>query len=189
MAKKGCPGPRQFVPRHDITGQRFGRLVAVQAKRIRTGTNSTGAGWLCECDCGARTVVAYRRLAMGSTRSCGCLRRDVVAATNRRNATHGRSSGLEYRSWINMIRRCYSRSRDSYGHYGAQGVTVADEWRSSFAAFLAHVGPRPGPEYSIDRINPFGNYVPGNVRWATQSMQNTNTRRAWARAFTFPPVP
>ena len=48
-------------------------------------------------------------------------------------------------------------------------------WRHDFPAFFAHVGPRPSPEYSIDRWpNKDGNYEPGNVRWATREEQGSN---------------
>ena len=65
-----------------------------------------------------------------------------------------------------------------FHRYGGRGITVAAEWRHDFAAFYAHVGPRPGPEYSIDRIDVNGNYEPGNVRWATRLQQARNKRRA-----------
>jgi hypothetical protein len=53
---------------------------------------------------------------------------------------------------------------------------MCDRWKHSFEAFLADVGPKPGPEYSLDRIDPNGNYEPGNVRWATVEDQCNNRR-------------
>jgi hypothetical protein len=49
-------------------------------------------------------------------------------------------------------------------------------WRRSFDAFLAHIGPRPSPAHSLDRIDNNRGYMPGNVRWATRKEQQRNMR-------------
>ncbi len=46
----------------------------------------------------------------------------------------------------------------------------------SFAEFYAEIGPRPSPEYSLERPNNDGNYEAGNVVWATRSEQQKNKR-------------
>lgn len=66
----------------DITGQRFGRLIAVKvAGRSKDGHIQ----WECLCDCGkARIVVgAALRIGKGGTRSCGCLRSEVSRRSKR----------------------------------------------------------------------------------------------------------
>lgn len=69
----------------DITGQRFGRLVAIKLipKEERTWSNKERA-WLCKCDCGNEVIVRQRNLLSSRmTKSCGCLRkRDAFKATN-----------------------------------------------------------------------------------------------------------
>lgn len=156
-----------------MTGERFARLVLIApAGRTRAGKPT----WLCRCDCGAEKVVILANLRNGSTRSCGCLQRELLAA---RNQSHGHSVGgvvsPTYHSWTSMVQRCTNPRRDNYARYGGQGVTVAPEWVESFEAFLAHVGERPEGT-TLDRIDPFGNYEPGNVRWATPSEQEANKR-------------
>ena len=58
---------------------------------------------------------------------------------------------------------------------GYSDVTVCKDWLD-FKQFLADMGPRPSTKYSIDRIDPFGNYEASNCRWATQSEQCNNKR-------------
>lgn len=57
----------------DISGQRFGRLVA----EALLAPKPTGpALWQCRCDCGETKIVAGTALRCGHTQSCGCLCRD-----------------------------------------------------------------------------------------------------------------
>lgn len=73
-----------------------------------------------------------------------------------------------------MRLRCSNQNRADYHRYGGRGIGVCHEWKQSFESFLAHVGPAPSPQHSIDRIDNDGNYEPGNVRWATTSQQSRN---------------
>lgn len=75
-----------------------------------------------------------------------------------------------------MIARCENSSEQSFPLYGGRGIRVCAEWRHDFAAFFKHIGPRPSPTHSIDRIDVNGNYEPGNVRWATPTEQARNKR-------------
>lgn len=75
-----------------------------------------------------------------------------------------------------MKKRCNNPRSISYPYYGARGVRVHPAWDSSFETFLREVGERPSLDYSIDRIDPTGDYVPGNVRWATKQEQSQNRR-------------
>lgn len=56
-----------------IVGQKFGRLTVVSYYG-KIGTHRR-SHFLCECECGNRTIVAYSNLCNGHTKSCGCLTR------------------------------------------------------------------------------------------------------------------
>ncbi len=55
----------------NITGRRFGRLIALRPTKKRAGV---GIVWECRCDCGNTVFVSNGHLGDGGTRSCGCLR-------------------------------------------------------------------------------------------------------------------
>lgn len=100
----------------------------------------------------------------------------------RRGGTHrhtfgGRASS-EHSIWHSMCGRCHNPGSKSYRYYGARGVRVCDAWRGrgGFARFIAHIGFKPTPEHTLDRIDASGHYEPGNVRWATMAEQSTNRR-------------
>jgi len=58
----------------DITGQRFGRLVA-QSVEYTTRKNARSIiVWKCQCDCGNTYYADGNNLRRGNTLSCGCLR-------------------------------------------------------------------------------------------------------------------
>lgn len=83
----------------------------------------------------------------------------------------------EYTSWVKMKERCRDPRNNRHANYGAKGIVVCERWLV-FANFLADMGPKPSPRYSIDRFpNKDGNYQPGNCRWATPKQQSNNTRR------------
>jgi len=87
----------------------------------------------------------------------------------------------EYRAWQNMRARCLNSRNPRFADYGGRGITICPRW-DDYEVFLADMGRRPGPGYSIDRIDNDGNYEPGNCRWATRSEQQSNKRRKKAAA-------
>ena len=76
-----------------------------------------------------------------------------------------------------MKQRCLNPNRPKYFAYGGMGITVCREWIYSFEAFFAYIGPKPLPGMSVDRIDTYGNYEPGNVRWADAHTQRINRRK------------
>jgi hypothetical protein len=75
-----------------------------------------------------------------------------------------------------MQRRCYEPKYKGFKNYGGRGVTVCAEWRADYRAFFRDMGRKPGPRYSLDRIDNNGNYEPSNCRWVPLEHQMRNRR-------------
>jgi hypothetical protein len=83
--------------------------------------------------------------------------------------------GPEYGCWQAMRQRTGNPNNPSWEYYGGRGITMCEQW-NDYEVFKADVGPRPSPKHTLDRIDPDGNYEPGNVRWATPWQQMNNRR-------------
>lgn len=163
----------------DMTGERYGKLVVTTYVGQDTKRQSI---WDCQCDCGKTTIVTRSSLISGHTRSCGCIFHKAGGDAS----NHNGKRAPEYSVWAGMKRRCNNPNEKNYPNYGGRGIRVCQRWQYSYPDFLADVGRRPGPEYSLDRIDNDGDYEPGNVRWATAKEQVANRRaipkRSWRQA-------
>lgn len=169
----GCLQGKQPL---NLAGKRFGKLVALHPT---DGRQANWILWECLCDCGNKCLAATAPLKQGHKLSCGCLHLEV----NKNRAKHGLWLSKEYRMWIGMKSRCLNPKSRAYKWYGKLGVQIYPEWEDDFSNFLQYLKehdmyPRPVGK-SIDRIDPFGNYEPGNIRWATQKEQMHNLRRQY----------
>ena len=81
-----------------------------------------------------------------------------------------------WRIWYRMNRRCETKQA------GYVNVKVCEDWskelsgEDGFINFVDCMGPSER-ELEIDRIDPFGDYEPGNCRWVTRKQQCNNMRK------------
>lgn len=176
--------PRRTKKLIDLTGKRFGRwlVLGLHPERVRYGKDkrAVAALWHCVCVCGEERLVLGNNLRQGFSRSCGCLIRDK---TTERNTKHGHARKGKvtraYTRWVSMKQRCFNPNRKDYCNYGGREppespITVVEYYRD-FVNWYADRGDPPDG-LSQDRINNNGNYEPGNLQWATASMQVRNQR-------------
>lgn len=156
----------------DITGHRFGRLIAVKPVAEDKWKQII---WLCQCDCGKTKEIRGKHLWSNKINSCGCFRIEIGSI---RNTKHGHAKKdrvtRTFHSWQGILARCLNKNSSRYSDYGGRGITVCERWLK-FENFLADMGECPDG-LSIDRINNGGNYELGNCRWSTPKEQSRNKR-------------
>lgn len=165
-------------------GSRFGRLIVLRHDHDHyTPGGKRKPKMLCLCDCGTEHVCGLYDMRAGKTTSCGCLGRELIARIKHLHGAAPKGAHTpEYRTWRNMLTRGRNPNIRNANRYVLRGITVAPEWLpggdgKGFERFLAHVGAKPSPKHSLDRIDNEDGYRPGNVRWATHSEQMRNRSR------------
>jgi hypothetical protein len=145
--------------RLDLSGKRFGRLVA----QTQAANKGKAVAWNCLCDCGNKTVVRTLGLCQGKTKSCGCLSREKAA---KRFYKHGLSGDIRW----SMYRHAKERAEKN-------GIpfTITFEDMPEIPKYCpvfpwiklkSNTGNKTTAEGSptLDRVIPVLGYTLGNIR-------------------------
>jgi hypothetical protein len=152
----------------DITGEKYGRLTALENTKTKDSNGSFIWKW--QFDCGNVIYRGSGNIRSRAASSCGCFNRE---ATGDRARTHGMSKSSEHKSWCKINERCYNVKSPDYKDYGEKGIT--SDFRNSFEEFLKEIGTKPNnSKWSVDRIDNDLGYVKGNIRWASDTQQARN---------------
>lgn len=165
--------------RKSFIGLRFNHLTVVEF--VRDDFTSGGKKrpiYRLRCDCGTDVVSRIYSVTAGTRKSCGC----ASVPFTKHGACKGKRLTPEWRAWRDMLTRAKNPNISHAKSYIDRGIGVDPSWDyggdgNGFQRFLDHIGPKPSPSHSVDRIDNDRGYFPGNVRWATPTMQARNTTR------------
>lgn len=149
--------------RKDISGQRFGRLVAVRI----SDRPSRRSLWECKCDCGKIHDVLAQSLLAGIQKSCGCLRNEVAALNGKLTATHGITHTPRWSTWNRMLR--FAKSK---------GIRVCDGIKSHPDVIFSILPSKPAKN-TVRLIQDTGYFSCGSCASCNESGAPLNVK--WGR--------
>ena len=174
-------GKGRFIKnREDLTGQKFGKLKAIQFSHKNKNRKTY---WVFECECGNIKTLRTDTVKSGKVKSCGCIKKEQDNLNLNRDGSEptkynskGLSKHILYHKWLGMKRRCYDIHNTHYNRYGARGIQICDEWLYDFKKFFDwSLSNGWKDNLEIDRIDNDGNYEPSNCRYVTRK-ENCNNR-------------
>lgn len=166
-------------------------MSAKHDTRLTFVSNTKSGRAIYRCVCGVEKELDIGNVERGTTWSCGCLKREMVAKFNTETKTkHGLAGTPLYQVWQGAKQRCINPKHKKWKDYGGRGITMCARLQESFNNFVECVGPRPEDKTTIDRIDNNGGYWCGrsecpdcaaakhqcNLRWVVSKVSGNNRR-------------
>ncbi len=165
---------KKHLPTYDLTGERFGLLVAVKPLGLKDNPSKKGSRasfFLCKCDCGGEKEVAGIYLKSGGVKSCGCLR-SPLGAKNPHWTGVGEMPGELWncieRNGIKSIRNKRKNLPFNITKEYIWDLFLKQDGKCALSGVNLCFGPkskRNERTASLDRINSGLGYIIGNVQW------------------------
>lgn len=172
-----------------LLGQKIGHLTVLK-EGMGAGRLTT---WICRCECGQQCEKKGNYLQRRDRRRKdfypSCSQQCPVMQKHRTqkvSTRQGRSSHPVYRTYHNILQRCYNPRNGSWVRYGGRGIVVCKRWLESFENFWKDMANTHQVGLEIDRKNSDRNYTPSNCRWVTRSQNMQNRRNALNNTLGFP---
>lgn len=159
----------QRIRAEKLVGRKFGRLSVIS---VDNECISSHKYLVCRCDCGNMVSVVGCSLLEGKTKSCGCLKNEVLV---KRSKTHGMTNTRIYQTYRSMRQRCINPNNKCYKFYGGKGITICQEWLDDFTAFYTWaMNNGYDDSLTIERKDVSKGYNPENCTWIPMSEQCLN---------------
>lgn len=167
---ESCGCLRKDLLRHDLVGQRFGRLIVKEQADKRGKAKSQF--WMCLCDCGQNHIVSAQHLTEGAISSCGCFKEEHIKNIHK--------YGKDFFSNVEKTESCWNwkgRSSRGYGLFNAGKLIKAHRFSYIFynriipkGKIICHSCDNPSC------VNP-GHLYAGTYKQNTQDMIQRNRQR------------
>lgn len=73
---------------NSLIGKTFGRLTVINRDLSKPIGHGYSSYWICQCECGNTVSVSHQQLTTGGTKSCGCLKSELLAKKNEKDLTN-----------------------------------------------------------------------------------------------------
>lgn len=136
---------------------------------IYPSTGKTSIRYLCRCLCGKEKIVHKSHIQTGSSKSCGCLNREISSTVGGLTNRYKR----EYSCWMAMKARCSTTKQRSEKNSKYENISICQRWLDSFINFIEDMGECPR-KFELERVDSSLGYFPENCMWASELRQSQN---------------
>jgi len=147
----------------DRTGQKIGKLTLKYPVKLKKTIY-----WVCFCDCGNKVTISSLSLLRGATKSCGCVRKEMIIKRNHKGwKGYGDISG----NYIGQI-KYNAKSRNIKFDLDVEylwKLFVKQNKKCALSGLILVFGDKRKRKIdqtaSLDRIDSNKGYIKGNVQW------------------------